>query len=181
MLKKNHTGEEKDLFIKCAMFHGFLMGLFWAFKYIFFILGVANAFFSYVYWGLTCLVPFFLALLILHARLQFLGNISFGRQWLLGVLIYAFAGVFVSLAHYAFYRYFAPPEFIADSLNSAIRVIGDSGVSPDIKAAVEAMPTPTPIQMAIQGIFNNILYGIIFSFPVVFYTNRIKVSKGTKQ
>lgn len=181
MLKENYTGEGKDTFIRCAMYHGFLMGLFWAFKYIFFILGVSNAFFSYFYWGLTCLVPIFLAVLILHARVESLGNISFGRQWLLGILIYAFAAVFVSLVHYAFYRYFAPPEFIADSLNSAIQAIRDSGVSQEVKAAVEAMPTPTPILMTIQGIFNNILYGIIFSFPVIFYTNRVKVSKGTKQ
>lgn len=151
------------------------MGLFWAFKYIFFVLSVSYSFLSFVYWGLTFSVPFLLATLILHFRVYSPGNVSFSRDWMLGVLIYLFAALFVSLAHYVFYRYLAPPNFIADSLNSAIGLIRDSGVSEEVKETVEAMATPTPIQMTIQGIFNNILYGVVVSLPVALITSRIRI------
>lgn len=166
---------DRNMLLKSAMVYGLIMGLFWAFKYVFFVLSVSYSFFSFVYWGLTFFVPFLLAVLILHSRVYLPNRISFSQDWSLGVLIYVFAALFVSLEHYIFYRYLAPPNFIADSLSSAIALINNSGVSQEMKETVEAMATPTPIQMTIQGIFNNILYGIVVSFPVAFITNRINV------
>ena len=167
--------DEKNLLLKSAMVYGLIMGLFWAVKYVFFALSVSFPFLSFVYWGLTFSVPFLLATLILHFRVYAPDNISFSRDWTLGVLIYIFAALFVSLEHYVFYRYLAPPNFIADSMNSAIALINESGVSEEVKETVEAMRTPTPIQMTIQGIFNNILYGVIVSLPVALITSRIKI------
>lgn len=167
--------DEKNLLFKSAMVYGFIMGLFWAFKYIFFVLSLSYPFLSFVYWGLTFSVPFLLTVLILHSRIYLPNKISFSHDWVLGVLTYVFAALFVSLGHYIFYRYLAPPNYIADSLNSAIDLIRNSGVSEDVKETVENMHTPTPIQMTLQGIFNNILYGAIFSVPVALITSRIRI------
>lgn len=166
--------EVKNLLFKSSMIYGLIMGLFWAFKYVFFMLSVSYPFLSFVYWGLTFTVPFLLALLILHFRILSPYKISFSRDWSLGVLIFFFAALIVSLEHYIFYAYLAPPDYIADSLQSAIGVIKDSGLSNDVKETIEAMPTPTPIQMTIQGLFNNIMYGAIVSIPVAIITSRIK-------
>lgn len=46
-----------------------------------------------------------------------------------------------------------------------IDVLKDSQVSTEIMEAV-GRTNFTPIHMAIQGIFNNIFYGIILSIPV---------------
>lgn len=167
--------DEKKLIFKGTMIYGLAMGLFWAFKYIFFVLGVSYPFFSFVYWTLTFIVPILLLLFIMHFRVHWLDKMSFSRDWGLGVLIYTFAALFVSLAHYIFYRYLAPPNYIADSLNSAIGLIINSGISEEVKETVEAMPTPTPIQMTLQGIFNNILYGVVVSIPVALITSRIQI------
>lgn len=167
--------DEKNLLLKSAMTYGLIMGIFWAFKYIFFVLGVIYPTWSYVYWGLTFSVPFLLATLILHFRAVSPDKVSFTRDWTLGILIFVFAALIVSLAHYIFYRYLAPTNYILDSLSAAMAMINESGVSEDVKEAVKAMPTPTPIQMTIQGIFNNILYGVVVSFPVALITSRIKI------
>ncbi|MDD4515057.1 DUF4199 domain-containing protein [Massilibacteroides sp.] len=165
----------KDLLLKSAMIYGLILGLFWAFKYVFFILSISYPFLSFVYWGLTFSVPFLLALLILHFSILVPENRNFARDWTLGVLIFFFAALVVSLEHYVFYRYLAPPNYIADSLNSAIDLIRNSGVNEDVKKAVESMSQPTPIQMTLQGIFNNVLYGVFVSLPVASITSRIKI------
>lgn len=147
------------------------MGLFWAFKYVFFILSLSYSFLSVVYWGLTFSVPFLLATLILHFRVLEPDNISFSRDWMLGVLIYIFAALIVSLEHYVFYRYLAPPNFISDSLKSTVDLIATSRVTEDVKQTIQSM---SPIQMTLQGIYSNILYGVVFSIPVALVTSRIR-------
>lgn len=175
-------GNAKNEFIKCSMVCGLVMGLFWAFKYIFFILGIPYPFLSFVYWGLTLFVPVLLAVLIIHSRTLLGNTISFTRDWALGILIFFFAALFVSLEHYLFYYYFAPDNYISDSLQSAVSLLNKSGMSDELKETVGSMPTPTPIQMAIQGIVNNVIYGVIVTLPVAAVTSRIKfvVIKGGK-
>jgi hypothetical protein len=158
------------------MSYGWGMGLFWAFKYIFFILGVSYPFFSLIYWGLTFLVPFFLALFLIHFHLVLPKRISFARDWTLGVLIFFFAALIVSLEHYAFFRYFAPPDYIADSIKSAMDMVESSTLSEEVKKAVASKLTPTPILMTLQGIFNNLMYGALVSFPVALFTSCFKVN-----
>ncbi len=165
----------RKLLLKSAMNYGLIMGLFWGFKYIFFILGAFFSFFSFIYWGLTLIVPFLLLMLLLRFQVFFAHNLSFSRDWTLGILIFVFAALFVSLEHYVFYRYLAPADYIADSLSSAITLINQSGISEEVKNAIEAMSIPTPIQMTVQGILNNILYGVVVSLPVAMLSSRIKV------
>ncbi|MDD4659516.1 MAG: DUF4199 domain-containing protein [Massilibacteroides sp.] len=165
----------KDILFRSSMSYGLLMGLFWAFKYIFFIFSISSPFLSFIYWGLTAFVPIVLGFFLLHFHLISPYNITFRRDWALGVLIYFFAALFVSLEHFVFYRYFAPPGFISESLQSTIDVIRDSDLSENVKEAVAAMPAPTPIQMTLQGIVNNLIYGILISFPVALFTYRFKV------
>lgn len=164
----------KNLLLKSSMMYGLIMGLFWAFKYIFYMLSISYPFFSIIYWGLTFSVPLLLALLILHFRVVSPGGVSFSRDWTLGVLIFFFAALVVSLEHYIFYRYVAPPNFIADSFSSAIDILKDSNLSEEVKSTIESMATPTPIQMTIQGLFNNLFYGILIAIPVAAITSRLK-------
>ena len=101
---------------------------------------------SSLYWGMTIMVPYIAYRFTKRYREQLGGQIGFFHAWQFGILLYFFAALIVSLAHYGFYRYIAPDDFLTNSISEAVRI--------------------TPIQMAIQGIFNNLFYGIIFSIPV---------------
>ncbi|MDR1403072.1 MAG: DUF4199 domain-containing protein [Tannerellaceae bacterium] len=158
--------ENKSLLLKSAMFYGLLLGIFWAIKYVFFILGTTVLSLMIVYWILT---PLTLALAYIFTNTyKFLtgGRISFFHGWQFGVLLYFFAALIVSLEHYVFYRHIASPDFISSSMDQAVSLMKDWNLDAHVEEALDKMATPTPIQMAIQGIFNNVFYGFILSIPV---------------
>lgn len=157
--------ERKDLLLKSAMTYGLGMGIFWVIKYIFFIFSLSMPSMGVAYWLLTLMVP------LLHYRMTKLyradigGKIGFFHAWRFGMLLYFFAALIVSLAHYAFYRYIAPPDFVAGAIGQMTTMLRDSRVSPEIIQSLDKIRV-TPIQMTIQGIFNNVFYGIILSIPI---------------
>jgi hypothetical protein len=158
--------ENKSLLMKSAMFYGLLLGVFWAIKYVFFILGVSTPSFQIVYWVLTPLTLLFAYIFTNTYKFLIGGKISFFHAWQFGILLYFFAALIISLMHYAFYRYIASPDFISSSMSQAISLMKDMDLNMQLKEALDQMTVPSPIQMAIQGIFNNVFYGVILSIPV---------------
>jgi hypothetical protein len=148
------------------MFFGLLLGLFWVIKYLSFMLGCTMLGWGIVYWLLTP-VTLYLAYMFTKAyKIRLGGQIGFFHAWQFGVLVYFFAALIVSLEHYVFYRYVAPPDYIANSMNQVVELLKQADTGSRLKDAIEQMPTPTPILMAVQGIANNVFYGVIFSIPV---------------
>jgi hypothetical protein len=92
------------------------------------------------------------------------GRIGFFHAWQFGSLLYFFAALIVSLLHYVFYRYLAPPDYIANMTSLALDIIKEMNQN----FQMEEIPLAefTPIRLTIQGIFNNAFYGIILSVPV---------------
>ena len=158
-------GESKNLLLKGAMTYGLALGIFWISKYIFFMLSLSIPLMSLLYWTLTILVPLIAYRMTRLYRLQIGGKIGFFHAWQFGILLYFFAALIVSLVHYAFYRYVAPPGFVTDTISQFATLMKDSEIDPKLIEALGEMRV-TPIQMAIQGIFNNFFYGIILSIPV---------------
>ena len=175
-------GENKSLLIKSAMSYGFLLGIFWVIKYIFFAIGFTSPTMQMIYWILTPMTLVFAVVFTLMYKISIGGKMSFFHAWQYGVLLYFFAALIVSLAHYAFYRYFAPPDLIASSMNQAIEMMKMMDMSDQMKEVIVQMPTPTPIQMTIQGIFANVFYGIILSIPVaaLLYRNNLTMQMTKK-
>lgn len=120
---------------------------------------------SSLYWGLTIMVPYIAYHLTKRYREQLGGKIGFFHAWQFGILLYFFAALIVSLAHYGFYRYVAPDDFLSNSISEAVTLLQNSQIDNQLIQSIQEIRI-TPIQMAIQGIFNNLFYGIIFSIPV---------------
>jgi hypothetical protein len=156
--------DNKELLLKSAMFYGLLLGIFWVVKYLFFILGVTHPSIGIVYWVLT---PLTIVLAYIFTKVYKIltgGCIRFFHAWQFGILLYFFAALIVSLLHYVFYRYLAPQDYLVNAVGLAMDMIRD--INPEAAEAMPEMPVFTPIRMTIQGILNNVLYGIIFSMPV---------------
>jgi hypothetical protein len=105
------------------------------------------------------------------------GRISFFHAWQFGVLLYFFAALVVSLAHYSFYRFIASPEYIESLTNGVADILKRINMNPEETLA--NTPAFTPINLTIQGIFNNVFYGIILSIPVAAFACRNSSSTGT--
>ena len=156
----------RDTLQKNAMHYGLFMGGFWIFKYLFFILSFKVSLLQIVYLSLTMMVPLVAYTLTKHYRENLGGTISFFHAWRFGVMMYFFAALLVSLVQFIFYRFIAPPDFLAKTFDAVISVMNTMSLNPKIAERMSDVSEPTPIIMAIQGIFNNVFYGIILSIPV---------------
>ena len=87
------------------------------------------------------------------------------------MMLYLFAALIVSLVHFAFYQFFAPHDFLQQAAHQLAEIMQDAAVERSVIDSMQQLNV-SPIHMAIQGIFNNIFYGIIFSIPVAAWVSR---------
>lgn len=151
--------------MSAAMSYGFSLGIFWIVKYIFYMFSMRFSYLVVIYWGMSLVVPYLAYLLTKRYREDLGGVISFSQAWRFGVLIYLFAAMLVSVIHYVFYRFVAPPDFLSSAVEQTIASLKQMQVDSKVISSIESMNF-SPIHMALQGILNNIFYGIILSLPV---------------
>ena len=151
--------------MSAAMSYGFSLGIFWIVKYIFYMFSMRFSYLVVIYWGMSLVVPYLAYLLTKRYREDLGGVISFSQAWRFGVLIYLFAAMLVSIMHYVFYRFVAPPDFLSSAVEQTIASLKQMQVDSKVISSIESMKF-SPIHMALQGILNNIFYGIILSLPV---------------
>ena len=151
--------------MSAAMSYGFSLGIFWIVKYIFYMFSMRFSYLVVIYWGMSLVVPYLAYLLTKRYREDLGGVISFSQAWRFGVLIYLFAAMLVSIMHYVFYRFVAPPDFLSSAVEQTIVSLKQMQVDSKVISSIESMNF-SPIHMALQGILNNIFYGIILSLPV---------------
>lgn len=157
--------ENKGSLLKYAMSYGLALGIFWVVKYLFFIFGYYKPAFLFVYEVLCLTVPFIAYYLTKQYRDEIGGSIRFFHAWQFGILLYFFAALIVSIEHYVFYKFIAAPDFLSNVMEQAFALLKKANADEEMIAAAGQV-NYTPIYMAIQGIFNNVFYGIVFSLPV---------------
>ncbi len=157
--------ENKNLLLKGAMNYGLIMGIYWVIKYLFFIFSVSVPSLNLIYWLLSFAVPFIAYHMTKKYKQDIGGQIGFFHAWRFGTMLYFFAALIVSLEYFVFYQFIAPPDFIANAIGQIVEVLKDSNMDTEVINTFASIRI-SPIQMAIQGIFNNVFYGIILSIPV---------------
>ena len=80
-------------------------------------------------------------------------------------MLYFFAALIVSIEHFIFFQFIAPPDFLSNTMTQAIIALKNANFNSEVIEAIK-QTNFTPIHLAIQQIFNNIFYGIILSIPV---------------
>ncbi|MEY8488402.1 DUF4199 domain-containing protein [uncultured Parabacteroides sp.] len=157
--------ENKGLLLKCAMSYGLAMGIYWVIKYLFLIFGYSIPALIYIYEVLSIAVPFIAYYLTKRYRQDIGGSISFFHAWRFGIMLYFFAALIVSIEHFIFFQFIAPPDFLSNTMTQAIIALKNANFNSEVIEAIK-QTNFTPIHLAIQQIFNNIFYGIILSIPV---------------
>ena len=157
--------ENKSFLLKGAMTYGLSLGIYWAIKYLFLIFSTRIAGLSFIYIAMSLAVPFIAYYLTKRYKQDIGGTISFFHAWRFGTMLYFFAALIVSLLHFIFYQFFAPQDFLYNATNQLVEVLKNSQIDTNVIESISKIKI-SPIQMAIQGIFNNVFYGIILSIPV---------------
>ena len=163
--------ENKGMLLKSAMSYGLAMGIYWVIKYLFLIFGYNYTACLYIYELLSIAVPFIAYYMTRRYRDEIGGAISFFHAWRFGILLYLFAAIIVSIEHFVFYKFIAPYDFLQNTMSQAMNLLQNMDANSELIDAM-SQTNLTPIHMAIQGIFNNIFYGIILSIPVAALVRR---------
>lgn len=165
--------ENKSLLIKLSMHYGLLMGLFWLFKYVFFMLSIRIPIMNGIYFALTIVVPVIAYFITVKYRTTIGGVIGFFHAWQFGFFLYLFSALIVSLLHYVYYRYLLPPGMLGNMFSQVIELFRENmTLTPEMTEMLDKASAPTPIQMTLQGIMNNVFYGMILSIPVALIVKR---------
>ena len=107
------------------------------------------------------------------------GFISYGQAWVLGFYLVCFASLPEALVEYVYCQYISP-DYIFNQITqmktmlAAIPELKDSVQGQQLLEAYEAAATPTPIQAAFQGIYNNMVLGAITSVVLAAMVRRSK-------
>ena len=163
--------------VNCAMVYGTSMGLFWILKFMLvpFIFTVPLT--SLMFLGLTAAVPFLGYFFVRQYRNRYCvdGRIGFMQAWMFSLLMYAFAALLVSVAHYVFFRYIDGGTMVAtyrsllgELQNNAPEL---SDMVEQYNPAADLIASMTPIELTIQLVMNNLFYGMLLALPTALFVS----------
>ena len=172
--------EDKSKLVKYAATLGLYMGVYWALKYLCVIFGGKIEALGTLYMAMTAVVPFmgYRFTMIYRAQLGNDRSFSFFHGWQFGVFLYTFAAIIVSLSHFYYYRNILGAEGISEVMRQSLSVLSEAKIDSRIVEQARQI-VPTPFQMTIQGILNNILAGVVFSIPVALLTKKRNTNPNT--
>ena len=153
------------------MTYGTWMGVYWALKFmlvpLMFTIPLASLFFL----GLTVAVPFVGYFFVRHFRDRYClkGRITFAQAWMFVFLMYAFAALLVSVAHYIYFAYVDGGALLGtyvEQLEQLEQLYPELvGTVAEYKKAAELLVAMSPIDLTVQMIVNNLFYGMILALP----------------
>ena len=172
--------EKKRTFQEDTMRYGTIMGIFWTLKFILFPLGMQRPLLLMAFFLLTLIVPvvgFFLARQYRDRECE--GILSFSRAFWFTSFMYMFAALFVTIAHYIYFRYMDNGYIVScyqDMLTQVTTTAtGELKESMDqFQQALDIISTLSPLEISIQLITQNIFYCTLIALPTALLVKREK-------
>ncbi len=170
--------EKKVSLHKYAMRLGTIMGVYWIVKFIFFPLGIRVPFLQFVFLAMTIAVPFLGYYFVKMFRNKVLGGfISFAQAWAFTVLLYAFAGILVAVAHYIYFQYI-DNGFLLEVYNASVQEVKNLGVAgmegyiEQLEHSLELISGLTPLQLTFQLFNMNLMSGVFLGIITALFVMR---------
>ncbi len=172
--------EEKISLQKYAMRYGTYMGLFWIVKFFLFPAGLTNPLLMFLFLLATVAVPFVAYFMVRSFRDRYMGGtILFAQAWIFGTFLYMFAALLAALAHYIYFA-FLDQGYLVNTYASLIEefeglnIQGMDEYLGQMQQLLETVRNMSPIQLVIQLLSQNVIYGSVLSLPVAFLVRRKK-------
>ena len=169
---------EKSKVMHFAMEYGLFLGIYFIFKFIISVASPGMLLLSSLSWAMTVGIPFVIFWMLKKYRDNYNeGFIEYGKAWSLAFFLLFFASLPEALAQFIYFQWINP-TYIAEQFSNimtAVEEVNNVKSSPFIEELLTAYSnskTPTAIQMAVQGIFYNILLGSIISLVIAAFVKR---------
>lgn len=167
------TNNNSGTLQRYAMLYGTYMGLFWIAKFTLFPLGMSSPFLLLVFLGLTLYVPFLGFRYTKSYRDHVLkGSINFLQAWAFNLMLYVFAAILTSMAHYIYFR-FIDHGYIINTyetlLNEVSSIPNTEEYLTQLKSNLELVKSMSPLDITFQLISQNIFYGSLLALPTALF------------
>ena len=170
--------DKKRNFQEDAMRYGTVMGIFWTMKFVLFPLGMQSSLLLMMFFLLTLIVPVVGFFMVRQYRDRECGGVlTFSRAFLFTSFMYLFATLFVTIAHYIYFRYMDHGLIVntyQDMLDQmAAMANSDLKVSLDqFQQALDAIATLSPLEITIQLLTQNIFNCTMLAIPTALLVMR---------
>lgn len=174
------TNENKSTLQHEAMLYGTFMGIFWTLKFVLFPLGMKQPMLLLAFFLLT-----FIGVPVLGYRFarQYrdrccTGTVNFHRVFVFTALMYIFAALFATVAHYIYFRYLDNGLIIAtyqDMLTQMMEVADSTETEMSLgqmQQALDTISNLTPLEISIQLITQNVFYCTLLALPTALLVRR---------
>ena len=163
--------DKKRNFQEDAMRYGTVMGIFWTLKFVLFPMGMQSPLLLMAFFLLTLIVPVVGFFMVRQYRDRECGGaITFSRAFLFTSFMYLFATLFVTIAHYIYFRYLDHGMIVNTYQDMLDQMAGMA--TTDIKAsldqfqqALDIIAGLSPLEISIQLITQNVFYCTLLALP----------------
>lgn len=173
--------ENKAFLQKYAMRFGTYMGIFWIAKFFLFPLGLEMPILQILFLVLTLYVPFLAYKLAKKYRNSICGGeISFVHAWVFITFMYLFSALLTSVGHYIYFR-FIDHGYITNTYllllqeTSKAQVEGWGATVKQLQEGIKLFGTLRPIEVAMQLLSQNVLYGSLLAIPTALILKRERI------
>lgn len=170
--------EERNRITRFAMEYGLYLSAYFILKFGVTVMTMQAPFLAFISWVLLIGVPFVLFWMLRNFRDTCNDrHIDFSRAWSLSMLLIFFASLPEALTQYIYFQ-MINPSYIQDQitqLTQSLESISNdksNALINDLITNYKNTDVPSAIQMAFQGIFNNLFFGGIVSLIVAAIVKR---------
>ena len=172
--------EKKRNFQEDAMRYGTVMGIFWTLKFVLFPLGMQSPLLLMAFFLLTLIVPVVGFFLVRQYRDRECGGVlPFSRGFLFTSFMYLFATLFVTIAHYIYFRYLDNGLIVGtyQDMLDQMTAVANSDLKPSLEQfqqALDIIAALSPLEISIQLITQNVFYCTHIALPTALLVRRKK-------
>lgn len=179
--------ENRAYMQKFAMHFGTYMGVFWILKFILFPLGFSIPFLMILFFCLTLAVPFMGYFYAKSYRDKVCGGgIGFGHACIFTILMYVFASLLASVAHFVYFQ-FIDNGFVIDAYTNMVNQVFElnPAVAESEKEvltnALSELRLMTPISITLQLLSSDILFCSLIAIPTALFVMKRKKQLTTEE
>lgn len=158
--------------IKHAMYYGLLLGVVFIANFALSLSG--NAVLQALQWLVMCAIPWLVYAVARKCRDELNGGVmSYGQALWYGIQLFFYASLVSSAFKYFYFR-FINPEFLKNLFNQTMTLMEQlkMPVTDELYEATKSLMTP--IDMALQYIWVNVMIGFFVSLVVAFFVRKNK-------
>ena len=163
--------DQRKNFQEAAMRYGTMMGIFWTLKFVLFPLGMQSPLLLMAFFLLTLIVPVVGFFLVRQYRdRECDGVLTFSRAFLFTSFMYLFATLFVTIAHYIYFRYLDNGLIVGtyQEMLTQMNAVATADMKTSIEQfqqALDIIASLSPLDISIQLITQNVFYCTLIALP----------------